>query len=267
MCKIGGIFSFTKLKNKQLVYNMVRKMLVDMESGGPHATGVALIDSDLDLKWVFKKDVRATEFVNLPLLKKAIFDMSYNIVLLHTRYATHGSPKDNNNNHPFLRDNNFLIHNGVIHNYKEICDTFDVTLESECDSECILAAYNSTFNVKKVIKELTGSNAFALFDGHLKKLYIWGSGNEVEIVYNKTKDIFVFNTRVEHINSLFVKYETLFSYFKVQKQSDELFNMNRMDSELVTIDFINEKFKKESIESKGYKFNAEIIEEEDEDDI
>jgi predicted glutamine amidotransferase len=255
MCKIAGIFAFDKIKNRTLVYNLVRKMMLQMESGGPHASGIALIDTDLDLHWYYKIGKPAHEFVDLPQLKKAILGMSYNLVLIHTRYATHGPASDNINNHPFCKNNNFLIHNGVIHDYQRINNKFEVTNESECDSETILSVYNKQRNIKDIIAELSGHNAFALYDSKIKQMYIYGSGYDVEIMYNKTRDLFIFNTIPDVIYQAFGNRETLYRYFSVTRQADELYPMNRQEQELVTVDFINEKFKKEIVKDKEFIYD------------
>ena len=37
------------------------------------------------------------------------------VVVGHCRYATHGSPRDNRNNHPHPAGSGQLMHNGVVH--------------------------------------------------------------------------------------------------------------------------------------------------------
>lgn len=250
MCKIGGIFGFEKIKKKELVYNLVRRLLVEMQSGGPHATGIALIDTELGLQYILKKDVTASEFIKSEVLRKAIFNMNYNLVLLHTRFATHGSPKDNKNNHPFEKNKSVLVHNGVLHNYQEILRSFEITNESECDSETILSLYEKTHNIKTTIQELSGGNAFALYDGKVNKLFLYGSGNDVQLAYNQDKDLFVFNTEEETLTDIFKVTRVFFNFFRKEEVADNLFFMKREDKELVEVDFAARKFKKEIVNSK-----------------
>jgi len=55
----------------------------------------------------------------------------------HCRYATHGEPGDNVNNHPHPVDGGWLVHNGVIGNYRELVAEHGLHLVSECDSETL----------------------------------------------------------------------------------------------------------------------------------
>lgn len=59
----------------------------------------------------------------------------------HTRWATHGDPKDNRNNHPLLHGNVIGVHNGVLSNHEEILEaTGREDPLTEVDSEAIFAA-------------------------------------------------------------------------------------------------------------------------------
>ena len=62
------------------------------------------------------------------------------MVLGHVRWATHGNPKDNRNNHPHVCSGGryFLVHNGVISNHLDITDRYGLRLRSDCDSEILL---------------------------------------------------------------------------------------------------------------------------------
>ena len=55
----------------------------------------------------------------------------------HCRYATHGSPADNRNNHPHPAGSGQLIHNGVVHNYDQLIREHRLAPQSLCDSEVL----------------------------------------------------------------------------------------------------------------------------------
>jgi glucosamine 6-phosphate synthetase-like amidotransferase/phosphosugar isomerase protein len=59
------------------------------------------------------------------------------IVVGHCRWATHGSPSDNRNNHPHVAGRGLIVHNGVITNYLDLIRRFDLQPKTECDSEVI----------------------------------------------------------------------------------------------------------------------------------
>ena len=81
---------------------------------GTDAAGYAWVAPDSE--GYYKKDVPAAR------LNVSRIPQNASAMILHTRAATHGSPSDNDNNHPVLSPSGDirLVHNGVIYNHDEV---------------------------------------------------------------------------------------------------------------------------------------------------
>ena len=81
---------------------------------GPHAFGFAWLDWEGRLR-MFKQTGKITS--NLGLLRMM---KNARIIVGHCRYATHGAPENNLNNHPHPADGGWIVHNGVVSNHEEL---------------------------------------------------------------------------------------------------------------------------------------------------
>jgi len=109
MCGIGG-FSLSS-KSRINPRSLSNALLTELDIRGDQASGYAYHGKDS--AGVYKKDVAGAR-LNLKGMSK-----SAKSVILHTRYATHGTISDMANNHPVQSPDQTisLVHNGVIYNH------------------------------------------------------------------------------------------------------------------------------------------------------
>ena len=88
-------------------------------------------------------------------------DFSGTAGIAHTRWATHGAPNETNA-HPHSDEHGalWLVHNGIIENYKEIRTTLEaegVSFRSETDTEALAQLVGKHYRVTGVLEEAVAS--------------------------------------------------------------------------------------------------------------
>jgi glucosamine--fructose-6-phosphate aminotransferase (isomerizing) len=115
--------------------NIIIKGLKRLEYRGYDSAGIALIDKSLE---VYKKKGKVTELENL--LKDK--NLSSQIGMGHTRWATHGEPNDENAHPHYSATKKIaIIHNGIIENYASLKQDLlrkGHKFESETDTEVFI---------------------------------------------------------------------------------------------------------------------------------
>ncbi len=132
MCGIAGYIGQNEKVNESLV-----KILEKLEYRGYDSSGIAFISSNSKL--VYKRALG-----DLQKLKEKLRDTKDScggIGIAHTRWATHGKPALKNA-HPHKYGSVYLVHNGIIENYrelKEFLETKEYKFKSDTDTEVIAA--------------------------------------------------------------------------------------------------------------------------------
>ena len=112
MCSIAGVsFSPTSTIDRR---KLTAALLSAGQVRGRDASGYAWVDGEED--GVYKKDLPGSQ------LSTSRLPQSAGAIIIHTRAATTGSPKDNRNNHPIESPsgNIRLVHNGIIWNHQDV---------------------------------------------------------------------------------------------------------------------------------------------------
>ena len=126
-----GIFGFITSEGKGPEVARLRRIALVTQNRGDHAFGLAWLDENGRLR-TFKRPGPAKAWLDeLDRCRNAV------VVVGHCRFATHGSPLDNRNNHPHDAGAGFLVHNGVIHNHQQLVNRYGLDQQSQCDSEAL----------------------------------------------------------------------------------------------------------------------------------
>jgi glucosamine 6-phosphate synthetase-like amidotransferase/phosphosugar isomerase protein len=130
---------------------------------GRDATGAAWYNGAKNEVRYTKAPYSAKTFIQtrVPLIPTGVKN-----VILHTRFATQGSPKNEHNNHPIVVENLVGVHNGHISNDKELLKAYpDHKRIGEVDSEAAFVMAKYAKNPLEVFPDIIGRAALAWIDG------------------------------------------------------------------------------------------------------
>lgn len=178
-----------KPEHHHLLERFADKLLLGIEPRGDHATG--FVATTFDRKTVLdKKDAPAHDWIK----ERKEFPEGVQTVLLHTRFATKGSPSIWANNHPVFYGSVFTVHNGTIYNDDELFVKHELERLAEVDSEIIPAMLDKhTFeHADLAFAELGGGFATASIDPvRYPGTLVLGKGGTWPIVTYDTNDFIV----------------------------------------------------------------------------
>lgn len=159
MCGIAG-FCLNPAEHGVNRALIAGELLAGIEPRGRDATGAAWISSASKQRVIAKRAVPASAF------RKATGDnlcRTANAAILHTRWATQGTPQNNDNNHPIQRGQIILTHNGHIGNDREIFKRLNVKRVGQVDTEAAAAllAFGKAKHPTDLLPQLRGTAALA----------------------------------------------------------------------------------------------------------
>jgi glucosamine--fructose-6-phosphate aminotransferase (isomerizing) len=139
--------------------------LKELEYRGYDSAGIALLDNQ-NIN-VFKAIGKLEN-----LRQKVNTDKEFLLGIGHTRWATHGKPTELNA-HPHLGEYSYVVHNGIIENYKELKEELILKghkFVSQTDTEVIVHLFESFYNensnseesFNKTIEKLQGAFSILL---------------------------------------------------------------------------------------------------------
>lgn len=164
MCGIVGYIG----KKRTILEGLI--FLKRLEYRGYDSSGIAWFDSSLNKIFCLKKEGKIKVLEEE--VKRCFMDKECSLAIMHTRWATHGAPSDNNAHpHSDCKKEIFLVHNGIIENYrflKEKLEKEGHRFESETDTEVLvhLIEKNLTNDLEEAValalKEIIGAYAIAV---------------------------------------------------------------------------------------------------------
>lgn len=172
--------------------------LKELEYRGYDSAGIAVLHgNEIDVFKAVGKLVNLEEKVNQNNKDR------YNLGIGHTRWATHGKPTEVNA-HPHLGEYSYVVHNGIIENYKELKDELIFlghNFVSQTDTEVIVHLfehYNNKLNDAKkafqeTIKRLEGAYAILLITKKdPEKIFFYKLGSPMIVGHGIEKDEVLF---------------------------------------------------------------------------
>ena len=221
-----GIFGYVGKKEAK---PLLIEGLENLEYRGYDSAGIA-ISTNKGIK-IVKRAGKVEELKKT--LKEENIDGSVGIA--HTRWATHGLPSElNAHPHTDVLKSVTLVHNGIIENYLELKNEFNLKTQTESDTEiiagliAIMPEKNNLEKLKSVVKLLKGSYALAIiFSNEPECIYL--AKKESPLMVGKSEDdIFISsdaNAFKKYCSDFYILKNNEFA--KIKYNNIEFFNKNK----------------------------------------
>lgn len=245
MCGIIGYIG--KLNAKDVIIEGLKRL----EYRGYDSVGIALVNDKIK---VFKDKGRVETIEELT---KEI--ETYNCIG-HTRWATHGAV-NKTNSHPHVSNNGryFIVHNGIVENYKELkSDYLDgYRFYSQTDTEVLVnmidlfSNQNNTMkSINKAVRTLEGSHSILLLDQKDdKKIYF--AKNKTPLLLGKNDEGYVLASDIIALNGVASVYCLLPDKCYGYVSEDKVVCLN-YDNQIIEIKYNDLNDLTVSIDKNGY---------------
>ena len=174
--------------------------LKELEYRGYDSAGIAILDNDkIEVYKALGKIVNLEEKVSQN--ECILTQDNLCIGIGHTRWATHGKPTELNA-HPHLGEYSYVVHNGIIENYKELKEELIEAghkFVSQTDTEVIVHLFEFYFNqnsnadksFNQMVQRLEGAYSILLITkSEPNKIFFMKHGSPMAIARNADDEIF-----------------------------------------------------------------------------
>ena len=250
-----GIVGYTGAKGAS---ELLLSSLELLEHRGYDSVGIACRDSETDEVCIQKcvgrvRDLRAECEAN-PVLSTCGIG--------HTRWATHGGVYKKNA-HPHQCGKVTLVHNGIVENYRELIEDYDLqdVLQSETDTEVVAALMDVYYEgdaeaaIKQVVRKLKGTFALVMMFEDQPGI-IYAIRNVSPIVAAKCEDGMMLASDLTALGNFTKEYFVMpeYSILKLEPNAMSVKDLegNEVEPEILKLDW-----KVSGLGKNGYPFYME----------
>ena len=214
MCGIFGISIKKESSLKAKYKDVLKTLFILSESRGKEASGFAL-NNGKELRYL-KSPFPASELVKSDVFSKEIDDLftidnPFYTIIGHSRLVTNGYEQYNENNQPVIKNDQAVIHNGIIVNDTDLWKKYsDEKKLSDLDSE-LIPTLISRFNKQegslrsafsKLYEEIYGMTSIAVMPFGLNNLILATNNGSVYYTTSRNGDAFIFASERYILNTL-----------------------------------------------------------------
>ena len=217
MCGIFGVIATEKseVKLKNLTSGIMTAMR-ESERRGKDSSGILSITKRDVI--VAKSPGRAKFLIKSDLFKQVVqtaeesFERNEGFVVFgHTRMATHGSADSNEDNQPVIRDQQIVLHNGIIINCEEIfAENSSLERKYEVDTEAFIAlideysknGFSEYEAIEKAFNKCKGANTFVYFSQKSQYVSLVTSNGSLYFATDSNLGVFLFASEKQTLANL-----------------------------------------------------------------